>query len=103
MRAVGPVGPNTPGLPASKTRSPAFSPSWYLGHLALLGCLHQSQPALREVQSESRIQRSQGEQGWVVEMVTGGLGELPMLAMCLVSGWHRAPTSRSHTPREAAG
>lgn len=81
MRAVVPVGPATPGLPGSETRSPAFSPSWDLGNLALLGCLQQSQPTLREVQSEGRIQRTQGAQGWVVEMVTGGLGELQTLAM----------------------
>lgn len=98
MRAVVPMGPATPGLLGSETRSPAFSPSWYLGNLALLGCLQLSQPALREGPSESRIQSSQGAQGWVVEMVTGGALESCRCLPCLTSGWHRAPTSRAtHT------
>lgn len=43
MRAAVPVGPATLGLPGSETRSPTLSLRWHLGHLALLGCLHQPQ------------------------------------------------------------
>lgn len=82
MRAVVPVGPATPGLPGSETRSPAFSPSWYLGNLALLGCLQQSQPASGKCKVKVELRGAKERRGGWWTWSLGALESCRCLPSC---------------------